>query len=634
MRASPVRILLVGWVLMIALLLYGLKVMLNRDDIQHSRLHAEYGGTKPDHSHTSIPNANPKINDATLRSRPGHSKREVPVKKFTTLARTKDIPSLSPPRRDAPNRVVRTRETMKIDVYNDENDVKDPESKLITIKPELKLRTTPQPPTCPPLKNVDVQGQGGSTNHPDCDVPCTWHGGVSLITTARSGPVKILLSMEGPVIYPNLLRYGDNNALGTTSFKSEVPVPYFSWAEYDIQTPPVEFDKVIPGASFIAKNCNSQNSREALASNLMKHIRVDALSSCLHNAQPPNGLSMQHKVPIMRSYLFHFAFENQCYEDYMTEKLWGSLESGSLPVYHGAPNVWEHVPEKAVVFVNDFKDHNALGQYLLYLTKNKTAYEEHHAWRKKPLPKWFKKKYSYTHWPSSCRVCRYTYSKMNNLPWNKTSQRSICPVPETPIVAMVIRYGESSSKEQLADWLKYILYIGVDDIIIYDVTKNPTDRVRINHAMVDVLSWPPLEGERENRETRARAYEHFMQHALPQDYPSAAWVLCIHVGEFPVLKQVASVPRNFLKEMAQKHSSDGINRLMVAPKSSTASVMLRASSIIGVYPESTRDHLFETEKSKEVDLPAISMEKSWSNVAAPGIQKTELRFLKVHQVNL
>lgn len=60
---------------------------------------------------------------------------------------------------------------------------------------------------------------------------------------------------------------------------------------------------------------------------------------------------------IIRNYAAHLAFENQCTDDYITEKLWGVFDAGVIPVYYGAPNIEEHVPANSVVNVRDLARH-------------------------------------------------------------------------------------------------------------------------------------------------------------------------------------------------------------------------------------------------------------------------------------
>ena len=73
--------------------------------------------------------------------------------------------------------------------------------------------------------------------------------------------------MEGPQYYSSL-RYNPtahkhNQFFSTTSFESEIPLPYFSFEEYGdrIKGPAVNYTEAIKGAVFLARNCNSRNGR-------------------------------------------------------------------------------------------------------------------------------------------------------------------------------------------------------------------------------------------------------------------------------------------------------------------------------------------------------------------------------------
>ena len=111
--------------------------------------------------------------------------------------------------------------------------------------------------------------------------------------------------------------------------------------------------------------------------------------------------------------------------DYITEKLWGALESGTLPVYYGAPNVKEHVPPNSIIVVQDFADTASLANYLKQVATNKTMYDFYHTWRTKPLPKSFLDKYRMTDTHSSCRMCRWVHAKKHGLGWNHIRQEIV-----------------------------------------------------------------------------------------------------------------------------------------------------------------------------------------------------------------
>ena len=262
-----------------------------------------------------------------------------------------------------------------------------------------------------------------------CPIACRTAGDYELLSviSVKDTRWEILSTMEGEKYYGEAKvkrkSYRRDQFYAVTSFQSDIPLPYFSWAEYHIQHPAVKFDKVIKGASFLANNCDSDSKREDIVLALMEtKIRVDSLSGCHNNAKAPPGVDMSNKTAILERYLFHLAFENQRSEDYITEKLWGTLAAGTVPVYFGAPNAKEHVPPNSVIFVDDFASPQDLADYLIRLTKDRALYESFHAWRYKPIDSAFQQKYEFTKTHSTCRICKWAYAKRHGLGWNHTLQ--------------------------------------------------------------------------------------------------------------------------------------------------------------------------------------------------------------------
>ena len=278
------------------------------------------------------------------------------------------------------------------------------------------------------IGNKYGDGMVGGKQFPGCDVPCykNSHDGILTEPKIEGTPFTFTYSMEGEAYYEELhvdpMAYRDNRYYATTSFKSDVPLPYYSWAEYNISQPAVEYDKAIQGASFLAGNCGSTSHREEVVKELTKILRVDSLGRCLRNASPPNGLGLGNKIKIQQQYLFHLAFENSIIPDYITEKLWGTFQSGTLPVYMGAPNVKEHAPPNSIISWHDFGSTKELGEYLVKVAANKTLYESYHTWRTKPLSEQFVQKFNFTHTHSICRICRWSHAKTNGFGWDHTTQ--------------------------------------------------------------------------------------------------------------------------------------------------------------------------------------------------------------------
>ena len=281
---------------------------------------------------------------------------------------------------------------------------------------------------------VSVGGRVPNRDVP-CDVPCKWSPRGGILITAHvldmPPPNDILISMEGESYYPSLKLGSKHAAMSTTRFDSDIPMPYFSWAENNIQTAPVPFEDTHKAAVFIANNCHSHSNREQLVKDLLARMPVESVSGCLNNKKLPAD-EKRDKTALMRRYALYLAFENQRVDDYITEKLWGALDAGVLPVYFGAPNIKEHVPVHSIVSVDDFPNRDALAVHLVDILSNKTLYDSYHAWRRKPLPEWFVRKYNFTHVHSECRTCRWADAKRRGLDWDKARQRASRCVEVTP----------------------------------------------------------------------------------------------------------------------------------------------------------------------------------------------------------
>ena len=71
----------------------------------------------------------------------------------------------------------------------------------------------------------------------------------------------------------------------TTSLASDVPVGYFSWAEYDIMAPPKNKTQNVLAAAFIS-NCGGHNFRLQAITKLREYgVSVDSYGACLRNKE-------------------------------------------------------------------------------------------------------------------------------------------------------------------------------------------------------------------------------------------------------------------------------------------------------------------------------------------------------------
>ena len=175
---------------------------------------------------------------------------------------------------------------------------------------------------------------------------------------------------------------------GSTKLNSLVPVPYISYHDFGFMTPPKELSdkKKSSGlaAAFIS-NCGFPK-RNKMVVDLQKYgVSVDSYGRCEHNREEErnNGGRERTKIDLLSTHKFSLAFENSETNDYISEKYFGTLVSGSIPVYIGAPNIKFFAPDAgnkdiggpgkpwkthSIIYTGDYDDDaQKLANYLLYV---------------------------------------------------------------------------------------------------------------------------------------------------------------------------------------------------------------------------------------------------------------------------
>lgn len=111
---------------------------------------------------------------------------------------------------------------------------------------------------------------------------------------------------------------------------------------------------------------------------------------------------------VISHYKFYLAFENSQNQGYVTEKVWQALVMGAIPIYWGAPDIDEFLPDPdAVIRVRDFKSSRALAEYVRLLMGSSDAYLKHMKWRKKPLPESLRRVINSAVGGAACHLCDY-----------------------------------------------------------------------------------------------------------------------------------------------------------------------------------------------------------------------------------
>lgn len=225
--------------------------------------------------------------------------------------------------------------------------------------------------------------------------------------------IFITLESEGHAeLRRKSLKRGPRAGLATTNFNSDIPLSYAPAGLKGIFQP--KSDNIqIWRVLHVASNCDQvQSDRNILVELLASRGLLDSYGKCHNNkawnstdGYLPKGGGM--KESLARRYAFVTAFENCYFPGYVTEKLWGPLGAGTLPIYLGAPNAKAVFPEKSFIDANDFFTHDDLADYIEFLIKNRGEYGKYHEWRNESVPAELAKFWKFLDQDDNCRVCRW-----------------------------------------------------------------------------------------------------------------------------------------------------------------------------------------------------------------------------------
>lgn len=93
--------------------------------------------------------------------------------------------------------------------------------------------------------------------------------------------------------------------------------------------------------------------------------RVPLLGKMVIRHYPSYKGSINQKRKILGEYRFNFCFENVSgIRGYLTEKLFDALLSGVVPIYWGAPDVFDFIPRETMIYFPDYPSIDTLYRHL------------------------------------------------------------------------------------------------------------------------------------------------------------------------------------------------------------------------------------------------------------------------------
>jgi hypothetical protein len=169
-------------------------------------------------------------------------------------------------------------------------------------------------------------------------------------------------------------------------FRSDIPAPYVRRTMLQAMRRPPR--RKAPGAPaiYFASSPYNGSGRHDYVRELMARMPIDSYGRQLQNQTIDRDHGRPTKLDLLGRYKFTLAFENNIARDYVTEKFFDPLRMGSVPVYLGAPNVADFAPgEKCYIDTSDFRDPQALADYLMELDADDTAYQRFFDWKTAPF---------------------------------------------------------------------------------------------------------------------------------------------------------------------------------------------------------------------------------------------------------
>ena len=165
---------------------------------------------------------------------------------------------------------------------------------------------------------------------------------------------------------------------------ADVVLPYYDadYAQRLLVSPEKKNEDV---CMFISSPVNQSHRQEYLLE-LMKYLPIDSYGQWQHNKDLPDDNGYRSKLEVMKRYRFTIAFENAIGADYVTEKFYDPLLSGSVPIYLGAPNIDRYTPaSSAFIDVRDYSNPKDLAEAIQGYCRDERKYARLFDWKMLPM---------------------------------------------------------------------------------------------------------------------------------------------------------------------------------------------------------------------------------------------------------
>jgi hypothetical protein len=140
--------------------------------------------------------------------------------------------------------------------------------------------------------------------------------------------------------------------------------------------------------AWFVSHCDTPIQREEYARQLGQHVPVDIYGRCgtkqqvtsiCDSAEDPYNCDESETLRV--EYKFYLAFENSWCPDYVTEKLYRTLQFDTVPIVLGGVDYQRFAPPHSYINALDFSTPKELADYLLLLNSSQELYAEYFQWK-------------------------------------------------------------------------------------------------------------------------------------------------------------------------------------------------------------------------------------------------------------
>jgi alpha(1,3/1,4) fucosyltransferase len=220
---------------------------------------------------------------------------------------------------------------------------------------------------------------------------------------------KVLMLWEAPGSYHDLensvsriLTFNDDSVNNKNYFKFHYPVlvpmiknvPNFDKKKFCVLMTHRRTDERVKMIRFF----------ETKPSNEFEYYGFNSIvQTNTYKGQIPGHPLSNDKMDILKKFKFALAFENHEVNGYITEKIFTCFTAGVVPVYFGAPNISNYIPDNCYINYYDFATPEELYNHMKSITKDQ--YNEYIANIRKFLKSEQAKKYSMHYFSKTIGNC-------------------------------------------------------------------------------------------------------------------------------------------------------------------------------------------------------------------------------------